>query len=127
MNYTVKKDFLSLKEGDIISFSTGSGNNIYVTVQNREIDVPFYGNEKGKWDKTNPCPKSGSDSARDYKPNVHFMWVKEKVIPFPALELKMPHCPKDLTKHLMSLYSQHEWEQVCIQKIIEDFEKQGVL
>lgn len=127
MDYTVKKDFLSLKEGDVISFSTGSINVIYVMVYNREIDVPFYGNEKGKWGKDNPFPKSLPDHIRDYKPNIHFMWVKKKVNPFTALELKMPDCPNDLTKHLTSLYSQHEWGQVCVRKVIEDFQKQGVL
>ena len=125
MKKLVLKDFLSLKEGDIISFSRSS-NVIYVTVGNREIDVQFYGNDKGRWGKDNPCPKSGDNAAMDYKPNVHFKWVKEKVNPFTAMELKMPQCPKDLTKHLVSLFSQSEWEQVCIKKIIEDFEKQGV-
>jgi len=127
MKRLVLKDFLALKEGDIISFSTGSSNTIYITVENREIDVVFYGNDKGRWGKDNPAPKSGNNPVTGYKPNIHFKWVKEKVAPFTAIEFKMPHCPKDLTKHLMSLYSQHDWEQVCIQKIIEDFEKQGVL
>jgi hypothetical protein len=127
MKRLVLKDFLSLKEGDIISLSTGSSNTIYVTVMNREIDVAFYGNDKGRWGKDNPSPKSGNNPVIDYKPNIHFKWVKESVAPFTAMEFKMPQCPKDLTKHLMSLYSGVEWEQMCMQKIIDDLEKQGVI
>jgi hypothetical protein len=123
----VLKDFLTLQKGDVISLYTGS-NNILIEVINRTIDVPFYGNEKGRWGKENPMPKSiRNASVQDSLPNVHFIWVKEKVAPFTALEFKMPHCPKDLTKHLTTLYSGAEWQKICIQKIIDDLESQGVI
>lgn len=128
MKRIVLKDFLSLKEGDVISFSTGGSNTIYITVENREIDVPFYGNDKGRWGGDNPFPRTNSEISKiEYVPNVHFKWIKEKVNSFTAMELKMPSCPKDLTSHLKMLYNSYEWGKVCVQKVIEDFEKQGVL
>lgn len=123
----VLKDFLSLQKGDIISLYTMS-DKITISVLNRTIDVPFYGNQLGRWGKENPMPKSiRNASVQDSLPNVHFIWVKEKVAPFTALEFKMPNCPKDLTKHLRSLYSGAEWQNMCIQKIIDDLESQGVI
>lgn len=127
MERLVLKDFLALKEGDVISFSTNGSNKIYVNVKNREIDVVFYGNDKGRWGIGNPAPKSGNNIVEDYKPGVHFKWVKESVAPFHAMEFMMPQCPKDLTKHLMSLYSGVEWQHICMQKVIGDLESQGVI
>lgn len=127
MKRVVLKDFLSLKKGDIISFSNNGCNIIYITVENRGIDVPFYGNDKGRWGRDNPAPKSGNNPVTDYKPNVHFKWVKETLPPFVLIELKMPQRPKDLTKHLMFLYSEVEWQQMCMQKVINDLENQGVI
>lgn len=127
MKRLVLKDFLALKEGDIISLTSNGYNTFYVSVDNREIDVPFYGNDKGRWGKDNPSPRSGNNPVTDYKPNVHFMWVKEKIVPFTAMEFKMPPCPRDLTKHITYMYSGDEWMQICRDKIISDLESQGVI
>jgi hypothetical protein len=124
-NFLVLKDFLSLKQGDVINLHISS-NIIYVIVGNREIDVTFYGNDKGKWGKDNPAPKS-NNSVTDYIPNIHFKWVKEKLLPFTAMEFSMPKCPKDLTKHNMYVYSGSEWERICMQKVIDDLKNYGVI
>ena len=44
----VLKDYLSLKKGDIISFHTKGSDIICISVESREVDAPFYGNEKGR-------------------------------------------------------------------------------
>jgi len=123
----VLKDYLSLKKGDIISFHTKGSGIICISVENREVDVPFYGNEKGLWSKDNPAPRTTERNSLNYIPNVHFKWVKEFVGTFTAIELKMPSVPKDLTKHLCNLYNQNDWEQICIQKTISEFKVQGVI
>jgi hypothetical protein len=124
MKRLVLRDFLSLMEGDIIDFRIGDVNTILVSVGNRKRDVPFYGNDKGKWSKDNPPP---SKSYGNNIPNVHFQWAKESIAEFTAMEFRMPECPKDLTKHLTLLYTQYEWREVCMQKVIEDLENQGVI
>ena len=123
----VLKDYLSLKKGDIISFSIKGSGVICIDVENREIDVPFYGNDKGKWGVGNPAPPRILKGSLDYIPNIHFKWVKEFVGSFTAIELKMPSVPKDLTKYLQCLYSQNDWEQLCIQKTINEFKQQGII
>ena len=123
----VLKDYLSLKKDDVISFTIEGSGVICIDVKNREIDVVFYGNEKGRWGKDNPAPKMFGIDSKDYIPNIHFKWVKEFVGTFTAIELKMPNIPKDLTKHLANLYNQNDWEQICIQKTIEEFKKQGII
>jgi hypothetical protein len=123
----VLKDYLSLKKGDIISFHTKGSGIICISVENRETDVPFFGNEKGRWGKDNPSPRTTERGSLDYTPDVHFKWVKEFVGTFTAIELKMPSVPKDLTKAYCNLYSQNDWEQICIQKTINEFKEQGVI
>ena len=128
MKRLVLCDFLSLKEGDIISLSTNGDKSIFVTVWNRKIDVPFYGNDKGKWSKENPCPKTQHNlHITEYKPNIHFKWVKENVPPFTVMEFKIPPVPKDLTKHVTGLYNYEEWINVNIDKIIKDLEYSKVI
>ena len=123
----VLKDYLSLKKGDVISFSIKGSGVICITVENREIDVPFYGNDKGRFCKDNPAPKMFGIHIKDYIPNIHFKWVKESVGNFTAIELKIPSIPKDLTKHLANLYNQNDWEQLCIQKTINEFKQQNII
>jgi hypothetical protein len=123
----VLKDYLSLKKDDVISFSTKGSSLICIDVENREIDVAFYGNDKGRFCKDNPAPRMFGIDIKDYIPNKHFKWIKEKVGVFTAIELKMPSIPIDLTKHLVELYNQNDWEQICIQKIIDEFKQQGII
>ena len=51
---TIKKDFLNLIKGDVITISTDSDRRVYFTVENRTQKVRFFGNSKGKWGKDNP-------------------------------------------------------------------------
>lgn len=45
----IKKDFLNLLKGDIVTISTDGDGRIYFNVENRTRKVRFYGNENGKW------------------------------------------------------------------------------
>jgi hypothetical protein len=127
MKKVVKKDFLTLLKGDVITFSINMDNVISLSVENREIDVPFYGNKNGSWGKNNPIPKGmGVLDVKKYKPNTHFIWVKEPVEPFTVMEFKIPSRPKNLKMHMRSLYSGDKWNKIYTRKIINDLKSQGV-
>lgn len=117
----VLKDFMALKEGDIISFTSDGYRNIYIKVRNRQRDIPFYGNKDGKWSKENPPPNKGRLTI-DYKPNIDFIWIKEEVESFTAMEFKMPECPSDPTKSLSYICSPIEWNKRCLEQVIKDLE-----
>ena len=42
----IKKDFLNLLKGDIITISTDGDGRIYFSIENRTRKVRFYGNKK---------------------------------------------------------------------------------
>ena len=114
---TIKKDFLNLIKGDIISISTDSDRRIYFTVENRTQKVRFYGNENGNWGKENPY-KNGmpqfilKDEAVGYKTVIEFGYI-----PFPE-----PH-PTENMKFSDDSKSINDW----INKILDDLKMVGVI
>ena len=81
----IKKDFLNLLKGDIVTISTDGDGRIYFNVENRTRKVRFYGNENGKWGKDNPYSKANGkpefmliDEPIGYKTIIEFGYI-----PFP--------------------------------------------
>lgn len=96
--YVLKRTFLNLLQGDTISFTVSSYNEIFVKVENRMRDV----HKAGKW-------------------------TKEEINPFTAMELRIPETPKDTTKEFTLLYSPNEWMNIQVQEYIKQLQDAGVI
>ena len=113
----IKKDFLNLLKGDIVTISTDSDGRIYFSIENRTRKVRFYGNENGKWNKENPY-KEGMpkfiliDEPIGYKTVIEFGYIPYKE-PHPTQEFRFADDSK----------STEDW----IDKIINDLKLVGVV
>ena len=113
----IKKNFLNLIKGDIISISTDSDRRIYFSVENRTQKVRLYGNEKGKWGKDNPYKKGLSefmiiDEPVGYKTVIEFGYI-------PPME---PH-QTDKMRFADDSLDTNDW----INKILDDLKTVGVI
>ncbi len=119
-NFIVKKDFLNLIAGDEISISTDSDRRIYFTVENRTNKERFYGDENGRWGVNNPLPKN--------RINNPFVLVDEFVgrknlICFGYI----PPRPKHPTKETCYADNTDNWNELWVERIINDLKNIGVL
>ena len=114
---TIKKDFLNLLKGDIITITTDSDRQIYFNVENRTRKVRFYGNESGDWCKDNPYSKGQPEFMLVDKPIGYKTVIKFGYIPFPE-----PHPTVNLRTADDSKTTE-DW----IDKIINDLKLVGVV
>ena len=115
----IKKDFLNLLKGDIVTISTDGDGRIYFDVENRTRKVRFYGNENGKWGKDNPYSKANG------KPE--FMLIDEPIgcktiIEFGYIPFPEPH-PTENCKFAVGSKTTEDW----ISKILNDLKLVGVV
>ena len=117
----IKKDFLNLFKGDIVTISTDGDRRIYFNVENRTRKVRFYGNENGKWGKDNPYSKAKE------KGQPEFMLIDEPigyktVIEFGYIPLPEPH-PTENLQFSVGSKTTEDW----IDKILNDLKLVGVV
>jgi hypothetical protein len=118
MKYIVKKDFCNLLEGDEIDITIDMDGRIYFNVSNRKQMIRYYGNDKGKWGKDNPAPRSGPS----------FKLIEENIPEFTVMVFnKIPPRPHHPTKELYYADNTENWETKWMIKIINDLENIGVL
>lgn len=106
----IKKDFLNLLKGDIVTISTDGDGRIYFNVENRTHKIRFYGNKSGKWGKNNPYS--------EHEPNCILIDVPigyKTVIQFNYIPYPEPHQTKEF-KFADDSKTTENW----IDKIIND-------
>ena len=108
--YIVLKDYLNLKENDLITVSHDMDNNIYFEVSNRYVNRHFYGNSLGKWSYHN----------RKSKNDPLFIIIKAKLEPFTGIKFKISSPPIDVNKELTLMYNNHTWFKMEKERIIND-------
>jgi hypothetical protein len=119
--YIVKKDYLPFIKGDIVTISQYTSNNSISFSVDREIDVVFHGNEKGRWSVENR-PKKGDKM---------YFFKKELQPRKTVLELTIPQVPKDTVNYYEncipnSLYNGMEWSKICMNQAIQNYIDLGV-
>lgn len=113
----IKKDFLNLLKGDIVTISTDGDGRIYFNVENRTNKVRFYGNENGKWDRENPYKKGNPEFMLIDEPIGYKTVIEFGYIPFPE-----PH-PTENMKFADNSKTTEDW--IC--KVLNDLKLIGVV
>ena len=113
----IKKNFLNLLKGDIVTISTDCDGRIYFSIENRTRKVRFYGNKNGKWCRNNPYTDDQPkfiliDEPIGYKTVVEFNYIS-----YPE-----PH-PTDEFKFADDSKTTEDW----IDKIINDLKLVGAV
>jgi len=117
----IKKDFLNLLKGDIVTISTDIDGRIYFNVENRTRKVRFYGNKNGKWGRENPY----SEAQKRGEPE--FILVSEPVgyktvVEFGCIPFPEPH-PTENMRTADDSKTTEDW----IGKILNDLKLIGVV
>lgn len=113
----IKKDFLNLLKGDIITITTNSDRKIHFNIENRTCKVRFYGNKNGRWGKDNPYEKGQPEFMLIDEPIGYKTVIEFGYIPYPE-----PHPTINLRKADDSKTTE-DW----IDKIINDLKLIGVV
>jgi hypothetical protein len=121
-NLVIKKEFLNLKEGDIISIAVGCDRKIYFSVLNRTRKARFYGNVKGVWSAENSYLKAKKAGEPEFLIVDEFAGEKI-IIEFGYLPTNTEPHPTDVLKCVGNYMSENDW----IDKIIIDLKSVGVL